>query len=163
MLLKFRFVIWDVLTCKIIVDLSFRGTCCLHHQRDYFTRQYIPEDKSELHTRRRESFKSHNWCSVFKYHDVVVKIKSRVAQLVSGYRLEDRATWGSIPGRGEMIFPLASVSRPALWPTQPPVQLVPGVLSSGIKRGRSVTLTENEYKLSLLSPQAPSWRVVGQL
>jgi hypothetical protein len=27
---------------------------------NYFTRQYIPEDKSELHTRRRENFKSHS-------------------------------------------------------------------------------------------------------
>jgi hypothetical protein len=26
---------------------------------NYFTRQYIPEDKSELHTRRRENLKSH--------------------------------------------------------------------------------------------------------
>jgi hypothetical protein len=26
---------------------------------NYFTRQYIPEDKPELHTRRRENFKSH--------------------------------------------------------------------------------------------------------
>jgi hypothetical protein len=26
---------------------------------NYFTRQYIPEDNSELHTRRRENFKSH--------------------------------------------------------------------------------------------------------
>jgi hypothetical protein len=25
---------------------------------NYFTRQYIPEDKSELHTRRRENLKS---------------------------------------------------------------------------------------------------------
>jgi hypothetical protein len=70
---KFRFVFWDVLPCKIIVDRRFRGTCCLHHQGDesliarmieaartsetsidnYFTRQYIPEDKSELHTHRR--------------------------------------------------------------------------------------------------------------
>jgi hypothetical protein len=53
----------DVLPCKIIVDRRFRGTCCLHHQGslmmeaartsetsvdNYFTRQYIPEDKSEL-------------------------------------------------------------------------------------------------------------------
>jgi hypothetical protein len=30
--LKFRFVFWDALPCKIIVDLRFRGTCCLHHQ-----------------------------------------------------------------------------------------------------------------------------------
>jgi hypothetical protein len=26
---------------------------------NYFTQQYIPEDKSELHTRRRENLKSH--------------------------------------------------------------------------------------------------------
>jgi hypothetical protein len=26
---------------------------------NYFTWQYIPEDKSELHTRRRENLKSH--------------------------------------------------------------------------------------------------------
>jgi hypothetical protein len=26
---------------------------------NYFTRQYIPEDKSELHTRRRENLRSH--------------------------------------------------------------------------------------------------------
>jgi hypothetical protein len=36
---------------------------------------------------------------------------------------------------------LASVSRPALGSTQPPVQWVPGVLSPGVKRGRRVTLT----------------------
>jgi hypothetical protein len=49
--MKFRFVFWDVLPCKVIVNRRFRGTCCLHHQGD----EYIPEDKSELHTRRREN------------------------------------------------------------------------------------------------------------
>jgi hypothetical protein len=48
---------------------------------------------------------------------------------------------GSIPGRGEIFFSVARVSRPALGPTQPPVQWVPGVLSPGLKRGRGVTLT----------------------
>jgi hypothetical protein len=51
----------------------------------------------------------------------------------------------SIPGRGERVFPLTSVSRPALGPTQPPVQWVPGVLSPGLKRGRGVTLTTHPH------------------
>jgi hypothetical protein len=39
---------------------------------------------------------------------------------------------GSIPGRGKSIFSLNSVSGPDLGPTQPPVQWVPGVLSSEV-------------------------------
>jgi hypothetical protein len=32
---------------------------------NYFTRQYIPEDNSELHTRRRENLKSHISCQSY--------------------------------------------------------------------------------------------------
>jgi hypothetical protein len=56
--MKFRFVFWDVLPCKIIVDRRFRDMCCLLMMEaartsetsvnNYFTWQYIPEDKSEL-------------------------------------------------------------------------------------------------------------------
>jgi hypothetical protein len=34
---------------------------------NYFARQYIPEDNSELHTRRRETLKSHKQFIV-EYH-----------------------------------------------------------------------------------------------
>jgi hypothetical protein len=48
--------------------------------------------------------------------------------IVFDYRLDYR---GSIPDRGKGFFSLASVSRPGLRPTQPLIQLVPGVLSRG--------------------------------
>jgi hypothetical protein len=63
---------------------------------------------------------------------------SSSVSIVSDYGQGDR---GSIPGRSERIFPLAFVSRPALRPTQPPVQCVPGLLSPGVKCGRGVTVT----------------------
>jgi hypothetical protein len=72
-LLMFIIVFLHVLPCKIIVDRRFRDAYCLHHSSlmmeevrtsetsvdNYFTRQYIPEDNSEHHTRRRENLKSH--------------------------------------------------------------------------------------------------------
>jgi hypothetical protein len=52
---------------------------------------------------------------------------------------------GFDPWQGQRIFPVASVSRPALGPTHPPVQWVPGVLSPGVKRGRGVMLTTHPH------------------
>jgi hypothetical protein len=52
---------------------------------------------------------------------------------VSGYGLDDRAIEFRSPAEAERIFSLASLSRPALWPTRSPVQWVPRVLSSGVK------------------------------
>jgi hypothetical protein len=49
-----------------------------------------------------------------------------------------------------MIFPLASVSGPALKPTQPPVQWVPMVRSPGLKRGRGVTQTTHLHLVPML-------------
>jgi hypothetical protein len=43
------------------------------------------------------------------------------------------------------IFPLAPASRPALGPTQPSLQWVPGVLSPGVKCGRGVLLTTHPH------------------
>jgi hypothetical protein len=52
---------------------------------------------------------------------------------------------GFDPRQTQRIFPLTSVSVPALAPTQPPVQWVPGVLSPGVKRGRGVMLTTHPH------------------
>jgi hypothetical protein len=54
---------------------------------------------------------------------------------------------GFDPRQGQRIFPLSSVFRPALGPTQPPLQWVPGVLSPGVKRGRGVMLTTHPHLL----------------
>jgi hypothetical protein len=93
---------------------------------------------------------------------------SRVAQSV-WLRARRPDYRGSIPGSGERIFSLASVSRPALGR---PVQWVPGVLFPGLKRGWSMTLITHTHLVprSRMSrsytfppPQASPWRVVGQL
>jgi hypothetical protein len=51
---------------------------------------------------------------------------------VSDYGLDDRAIGVRSPAEAK-DFSLTSVSRPALGPTQPPVQWVLGVLSQGVK------------------------------
>jgi hypothetical protein len=48
-------------------------------------------------------------------------------------------------------FAPAPASRPALGPTQPPIQWVPRVLSPGVKRGRSVMLTTHPHLVPRLS------------
>jgi hypothetical protein len=61
-LLLFRVVFWDILPCKMIVEsLMMEAVCTSETSVDtHFTRQYeyIPEDNSEHHTRRRENLKS---------------------------------------------------------------------------------------------------------
>jgi hypothetical protein len=66
----------------------------------------------------------------FSISNVKQVIRCSTVSIVSGYgwttgrsRLD--------PRQRQRIFPLASVSRPAVGPTQPPVQWVPGVLSRG--------------------------------
>jgi hypothetical protein len=81
-----------------------------------------------------------DWMDSLRRADIHCELASSVG-IVSGYGLDDRAIGVRSPAEAKLFFSLASVSRPALRPTQPPVQWVPGVLSPGLKRGRSVTLT----------------------
>jgi hypothetical protein len=92
---------------------------------------------------------------------------------LSNYGLDNQAIEVRSPAEVKWINHLASVSRPALGSTQPPVQCVPGVHSLGLKCGRGVTLTThphlvsrsrmNRSYISSPPPQAPPWRVVGLL
>jgi hypothetical protein len=83
--------------------------------------------------------------------------------MVSDYGLDDQ---GSIPRQRQRIFLLASAFRPALGPTQPPIQWVPGVLSPGVKRGWGVTLTTHprlvpRLKMSRSYTSSPPRRLHG--
>jgi hypothetical protein len=57
----FRIVFWDELPLKIIVSSLMMEAVrtSVTSVDNYFTRQYIPKDNSEHHTRRRENLKSH--------------------------------------------------------------------------------------------------------
>jgi hypothetical protein len=55
----------EVSAASIIIALVMEAARTSETSVDnYFTRQYIPEDKPELHTRRRENLKSHGTCIV---------------------------------------------------------------------------------------------------
>jgi hypothetical protein len=67
----------------------------------------------------------------FSYR-VYLSIRSRVSSvsIESGYGLDNRAIEVRSPAETK-LFPLASVTRPDLGPTQPPVQWVPGSFPRG--------------------------------
>jgi hypothetical protein len=71
-------------------------------------------------------------------------IRVSSGSIVYDYGLDNRAIGVRSP-EGHRIFPLTSVSTPALGPTQPPVQWVPGVFSPGVRLGRDVMLTTHPH------------------
>jgi hypothetical protein len=93
----FRIVLWDVLPCKIIVD-------------DYFTRQYIPEDNSEHHTRRRENLKSHKVRTVRKK----VRTIGNNSSISRAHHIMSRPGLGRT--RGSQGVPRRRKGRTIYWP-----------------------------------------------
>jgi hypothetical protein len=77
-------------------------------------------------------------------HTLQFRSRGSSVSIVSDYGLDDWAIGVRSP-TGTKDFPVTSVSRPALGPTQPPVQWIPVILSPGAKRGRGVTLTTHPH------------------
>jgi hypothetical protein len=64
----------------------------------------------------------------------------------------------------QRIFPQDSVYRPALRPTQPPIQWVPWGSFSGLKSGLGLTLTTHSHlasksRMSKSCASSPTWRM----
>jgi hypothetical protein len=91
---------------------------------------------------------------------------------VSDYGLDDRGI--EVRSPTEADFSSSPASRPALGPTQPPVQWVPGGTGGSFPGGKarpgrdadhsppSSAEVKNE-ELYVLSPHVPPWRAAGQL
>jgi hypothetical protein len=85
---------------------------------------------------------------------------------VSGYGLDDRAIEVRSSAEAEGFFPLAPVRRPALGPTQPPIQeATPGPFP-GLKRGRNVKLITRPHlvprsRMSMNYTSSPPKRLRG--
>jgi hypothetical protein len=95
----------------------------------------------------------------FKYNIYIYRSRGSSVSIVSGYGLDDRAIEVRSPA-GARIFPLTSVFRSALGPTQPPVQWVPVVLSLGVKRGHSPHLVPRS-RMSRSYTSSPPKRLHG--
>jgi hypothetical protein len=89
------------------------------------------EKQNKLQCGQHDRGRVLNWVLMYK------RSRDSSVSIVTDYGL----TAGVRSPTRQRIFLLVSASRPALGPTQPPVQWVPGVLSPGVKRGRGVTLT----------------------
>jgi hypothetical protein len=82
--------------------------------------------------------------TVCRHFNLVTKVfgsRDSSVSIVSDCGLDGRVMQDRSLEKEKRIFPLTYVFRPAVEPTQLPVQWVPRVLSPGVKRGRGVTLT----------------------
>jgi hypothetical protein len=90
------------------------------------------------------SVRTHETTGQFVPITMEVRCRGSSVSIVSDYALDD--WWSEFdPRQRRKDFSLASVSRPALGPTQPAVKCITGILSPGLKRGRGVTLTTHPH------------------
>jgi hypothetical protein len=108
------------------------------------------------------SFSSLLLIRLFLVHIFSSALYSQGAGIALGHGLDDR---GFELRQGLGIFFFIPASRPALGPTQPPMQWVPGALSLGVKRlGREADQSppSTEVKECVVpyfySSNTPSWR-----
>jgi hypothetical protein len=98
------------------------------------------------------------WNKIFT--EYCVRSRDRVAGIATTYGLDDRGVGVRSPGRVKN-FLFSKSFRSALRSTQPPIQLVPGDLSPGVKRpGREVDHsppTSAEVKNTLIYISTPRW------
>jgi hypothetical protein len=71
---------------------------------NYFTRQYIPEDNSELHTRRRENLKSH----MFTHSSHSYIFTATVQCKTSAFGYKPRRTLRVVERFGKHAVPISS-------------------------------------------------------
>jgi hypothetical protein len=76
-------------------------------------------------------------CNIHMQHTHTHRKSARSVSVMTSYGLGDQ---GSVPERVG-VFSSTLYAKPALGPTQSPVQWVPGALSHGVKCGRGVMLT----------------------
>jgi hypothetical protein len=114
---------------------------------------------SQCHANR--SCDGHGWFMSRDFHSIIFQITTdfhQVARIAQWYSAELRQGLG--------IFLFTTASRPALGPTQPPIQWVKRILSLEVKRtGReadhshpSSAEVKEFVELHFHSPNTPSWR-----
>jgi hypothetical protein len=98
---------------------------------------------------------------------VIITRRSRGSSVsIVSNRLDDRPIGVRFAAETMGFFSVASMSRPPLRPTQPPIQCLPRFPSWGVKHGRGVTLTNHPHLVprSIMSKSytySPSKRLYG--